>query len=373
MPRVETVNPGLDQSIQRTRTSEVEVMLANSPSTNAYRPFGPCPPTAPASAKVLPFDRRSRTDEDTSASIDRPTGLLQGQIAIGAINPAVAISPANIVKRRAVTWDGMAAEVVQATRREPSEFRFRGRHHLLVVYEQGVRSDGETVVEGLPGSKLRDLKHKLTFVPAGHEYRERQHPRVLTRAVFFYFDPAKMPTHPESGVGNGSLAPRLFFEDASVWDTALKLKRLIESGGSDNRLYLEALGVVLMHELVRLDAGAPRIDAPVRGGLAAWQQRIVSGYIEEHLAEQIPLATLAQLVRLSPFYFCRAFKQSFGVPPHRYHNNRRIEHAKMLLAKPSPSVTDIGLTVGFSETSSFTAAFRKTTGQTPSAYHRSLT
>jgi AraC family transcriptional regulator len=71
---------------------------------------------------------------------------------------------------------------------------------------------------------------------------------------------------------------------------------------------------------------------------------------------------MAQLVRLSPFYFCRAFKQSFGVPPHRYHNQRRVEHAKMLLAKPAPSVTDIGMTVGFSETSSFTRHFARPPG-----------
>jgi AraC family transcriptional regulator len=51
---------------------------------------------------------------------------------------------------------------------------------------------------------------------------------------------------------------------------------------------------------------------------------------------------------------------------------QRIEHAKTLLAKPAPSVTAIGLRVGFSETSSFSAAFRKATGQTPTAYHRSL-
>jgi AraC family transcriptional regulator len=42
------------------------------------------------------------------------------------------------------------------------------------------------------------------------------------------------------------------------------------------------------------------------------------------------------------------------------------------LAKSAPSVTDIGFTVGFSQTSSFTAAFRKATGLTPTAYHRSL-
>jgi AraC family transcriptional regulator len=49
-----------------------------------------------------------------------------------------------------------------------------------------------------------------------------------------------------------------------------------------------------------------------------------------------------------------------------------MEHAKTLLADAASSVTEIGLAVGFRETSSFTAAFRKTTGQTPTAYRRSL-
>ena len=89
-------------------------------------------------------------------------------------------------------------------------------------------------------------------------------------------------------------------------------------------------------------------------------------------SEQIPLATLARLVRLSAFHFCRAFKQSFGVPPHRYHTNRRIEQAKVMLAARKYSVTEVGLTLGFSETSSFTAVFRKITGQTPSRYYRDL-
>ena len=110
----------------------------------------------------------------------------------------------------------------------------------------------------------------------------------------------------------------------------------------------------------------------MRGGLAGWQQRIVSTYIDEHLAEQVPLARLTQLVGLSPYYFCRAFKQSFGLPPRRYHSSRRMEEAKILLAKPELSVTEVGLAVGFSGTSPFTPAFHKATGLTPSAYHRSL-
>ena len=114
----------------------------------------------------------------------------------------------------------------------------------------------------------------------------------------------------------------------------------------------------------------PPQKSEFRGGLAAWQERIVSAHIEEHLASHISNATLAGLARLSPHHFCRAFKQSFGIPPHRYHMVRRIERAKILLMEQARSVTEIGLDLGFSETSSFSALFRRLTGQTPSTFRR---
>jgi AraC family transcriptional regulator len=77
-------------------------------------------------------------------------------------------------------------------------------------------------------------------------------------------------------------------------------------------------------------------------------------------------------VRLSPYYFCRAFKRSVGMPPHQYHTLRRIERAKPLLAQTARSVTDVGFAVGFNQTSSFTAAFHRITGHTPTAYQRSF-
>lgn len=320
--------------------------------------------------KLPSIERRFRSATRHDARIDwdnarRPAGL-------DAFDEAVKIAPADIVKRRAATSSGMAAEIVQAVKREKIEYRFRAPVHLLVVCERGLRRDGESFVEGAPRSSLRDLRRKLTFVPAGHEFYEWQDPQILTRVAYFYFDPAKLVVDPELGLADKPLAPRLFFEDAALWNTAVKLKSLIERPLSTNQLYFDALGVVLAHELVRLNAGVPSSEPPVRGGLAAWQQKSVLAYIEEHLAEQIPLATLAQLVRLSPHYFCRAFKQSLGVPPHRYHTSRRIDRAKILLADPARSVTDIGLTLGFSETGSFTAAFRKATGLTPTGYQRSL-
>ena len=52
----------------------------------------------------------------------------------------------------------MAAEFVQATRCERIEFRFCAPCHLLAVYEQGERREGETLIEGLPPSTIRNLK-----------------------------------------------------------------------------------------------------------------------------------------------------------------------------------------------------------------------
>ena len=345
-------------------------MLMNSSAANigSRHPLEANLPESSQAAAMLALNRRSAL----GGAFAHQGRVLRDRPATAAIDCAVEITPSDAVKRHAATWEGMAGEIVQVAKHQSVEFRFRAPRHLLVVHEQGVRREGDSFVEGLPRSALHDVKRKLTFVPAGHEYHERHDPRILARVVFFYFDPEKMPTHSEADRAGAALAPRLLFEDATLWSTALKLKRLVEDAASSSRPYFEALGVVLAHELVRLNAGEPRIEGPARGGLAPWQQRIAAGYIEEHLAEQISLATLAELVRLSPYYFCRAFKQSFGLPPHRYHTKQRIEHAKVLLARPQPSVTDIGLAVGFSETSSFTTAFRRTTGLTPTAYHRSL-
>jgi hypothetical protein len=105
----------------------------------------------------------------------------------------VQISPAEIIKRCTAAWKGMRAEVVQVVRREKLEVRFRAKSHLLVVYDQGARSDGETVVEGLARSTLRDVRHKITFVLAGHEYHEWHDPRVLPWVIFVYIDPASIP------------------------------------------------------------------------------------------------------------------------------------------------------------------------------------
>jgi AraC-like DNA-binding protein len=41
-------------------------------------------------------------------------------------------------------------------------------------------------------------------------------------------------------------------------------------------------------------------------------------YIDEHLAEDVFLSSLAELVHMSPYHFSCVFKQSFNMPSHRY-------------------------------------------------------
>jgi AraC family transcriptional regulator len=284
----------------------------------------------------------------------------------------VDISPSEIVTRHSAAWSGFQVETVQLMRHTPFAYGYRAPCHLLIAAEVAERYDGESFVEGLPRSTLRDFTHKLTFVPAGHDFRGWQRPRVLTRTTYFYLDPRAPLAEPALRFEEIEFEPRLFFYDRDLWETALKLKSLVENPGSMPRQYAEALGIVLRHELVRIN-GDTALRGPVsRGGLARWQQKRLAAYIEEHVADDIPLATLADLARLSPYHFCRSFKHSFGMPPHRYHASRRIERAKQLLANHELSVTRVALEIGFRDTSTFTAAFHRLTGQTPSHYRRNL-
>jgi AraC family transcriptional regulator len=152
------------------------------------------------------------------------------------------------------------------------------------------------------------------------------------------------------GLARGNAPPRFLADESGA---IVQATRIVECRGVQD---------------FSTDIGAAPVDS--RGGLSGWQQRRLSDYIDAHLGEALRLAALAQLVDLSPFHFARAFKRSFGVPPHRYHVGRRIARAKDLLDNSTNSVTAIARDLGFAETSSFSATFRRVTGTSPIRYRR---
>jgi AraC family transcriptional regulator len=282
----------------------------------------------------------------------------------------VEFSPPDIARRRLANWGAIQADTVKVTRRETFEYSYQARRHLLIAHERAEQNEGETLIEGLPKSTLREYNCKLSLVPSGHRFYGWQTPRVLTRVTYFYIDLQDPSLDPEWVIGCPTISPRLFFFNRAVWDTALKLKAEIGNSDPSSGLYAEALSLVLMHELIRLEQAASAAARPLRGGLPAWQQKRVTEFIEEHLAEEITLAALAELAELSLFHFARAFTHSFGMPPHRYHMTRRMDRARTLLHNPALSATEIGIQIGFREISSFTRAFRRFTGLTPTEYRR---
>src|SRR4051812_10242152 len=55
-----------------------------------------------------------------------------------------------------------------------------------------------------------------------------------------------------------------------------------------------------------------------RGGLAVWQARRLAAHVDANLAERISTPQLAKCLNMSVSHFCRAFKSTFGVPPHAW-------------------------------------------------------
>jgi hypothetical protein len=85
----------------------------------------------------------------TDQSVTTPTTLTyeRDRADFGANHPLVEIHSREIVRRRAVGWRGILMELIQPAAHDHIECRFNGPIHLLVVYESGIRHEGETFVQ----------------------------------------------------------------------------------------------------------------------------------------------------------------------------------------------------------------------------------
>jgi AraC-like DNA-binding protein len=108
-----------------------------------------------------------------------------------------------------------------------------------------------------------------------------------------------------------------------------------------------------------------------RGGLSPKTLRRVQDHIAANLGQKITNQALAQVAKLSPSHFARAFKDSQGVPPHRYILECRVKRTQELLATDLP-LSEIAVEVGFSDQSHLTRWFRELVGVTPGSYRWSM-
>jgi transcriptional regulator GlxA family with amidase domain len=108
-----------------------------------------------------------------------------------------------------------------------------------------------------------------------------------------------------------------------------------------------------------------------RGGLSPKTLRRVQDHIAANLGQKVTNQALAEVAKLSPSHFAKAFKDSQGVAPHRYILECRVKRTQELLATDLP-LSEIAVEVGFSDQSHLTRWFREFVGVTPGCYRWSM-
>lgn len=91
-------------------------------------------------------------------------------------------------------------------------------------------------------------------------------------------------------------------------------------------------------------------------------------YIEQNLANDLSLNTVANSVSLSPSHFSRLFKNSVGCSFSEYVTTTRLQYAKVLLANENLTIGEIAERTGFNNSNYFSTTFKKYNNITPKEY-----
>ncbi|WP_030168833.1 GlxA family transcriptional regulator [Streptomyces sp. NRRL S-813] len=98
--------------------------------------------------------------------------------------------------------------------------------------------------------------------------------------------------------------------------------------------------------------------------------RDVQQWITEHPAGDLSVESLAARAALSPRHFARAFQAETGMPPGRYVERVRLEHARRLLEDTADGIEEISRACGYGTPEAMRRAFLRTLGASPAEYRR---
>lgn len=273
--------------------------------------------------------------------------------------------PMEIGQFQRKSWPAVAAERFRV---QPTSFNFalKATSNVLVLMDV-YRTDGETVVDGHPPSTTKDLRNKMTFIPAGTSVSGWSRLKSAGTYTIVYFDSAfKHEAHSKLA----SIPPMLAIEDAGLRATMTAFSALIQDCAAGAG-HAETLATLLIYDLDRFHRASSQI-AVGDAGLSPHQVHRIVDLIESKLSSKITITELANVVGLSPSHFIRVFKRAVGVPPYQFILGRRIERAKDMLSSSHVSVSTVADETGFNGLTQLTRVFRKTVGVTPTAFRESV-
>ncbi|UOV05558.1 AraC family transcriptional regulator [Pseudoxanthomonas sp. F37] len=155
--------------------------------------------------------------------------------------------------------------------------------------------------------------------------------------------------------------PRLF----AIMDL---LRHEAAAPGPYGELYVEQALDLLCFELLRTHSTLCARSTQRQHGLAAWQVKRVLAYMREHQGMEVTLQELADIVHMSRYHFCAAFRNATGLTPFGYLTRLRMETAYDLLRNSPLTIADIALAVGYGNAAAFSTAFRRYCGLSPRQY-----
>lgn len=168
---------------------------------------------------------------------------------------------------------------------------------------------------------------------------------------------------------NGTLKfPRMIKNDHPKYDTIYPIMHRIFNNDIESKAFLFADLTLLFSTLIEyslLEKTSDRTSYEKSEDI-----KMCIKYMEEHCARKITLAELADLVHMSPNYFCNYFKTQTGISAFTQLNYIRVKRAAKLLLSSNDSIVNIAENCGYENVSFFIRKFKEIQGCTPSAYRK---
>ena len=163
--------------------------------------------------------------------------------------------------------------------------------------------------------------------------------------------------------------------DLTMLGLAQSLAPLLERPIEGNRLFADHIFAAILYYLAstygKLNLGSTAPKALRRlGRLTLSQEKNVVARLLTDFNDVPGVAELASMCDLSRSHFVRAFKQTMGLPPHRWLLLQRIKQARLLLQDSNMQVSEVALECGFADQSHLTRVFTKAVGVSPGAWRR---
>jgi len=149
------------------------------------------------------------------------------------------------------------------------------------------------------------------------------------------------------------------------------IRLAIERPGEASSLFVDHVAAALMHHVARVYGGMRLAQDRPRGGLSPSQERRARELLTSNLAADLTLEQVAREFGMSVRHFGRAFRQSLGMPPHRWLLQRRVERAQELMRSTGRTLSAIAAECGFADQSHFTRVFTAMVGVSPGQWRRS--